>query len=223
MTWIKICGLTREQDILTAVRNGANAVGAVVNAPSSRSLDLETASRILARGRSVCKVIVTMDNKIGELAQMAAQTGADAIQIHGYFPSPRILELRKELDGRGLAKVQIFKSVGVDQERDLDILSSICREFSRHADAIILDSPAYDGSGGTGAIHDWEKSKSLCRRLKDTRMILAGGLNPSNVGEAISLVQPFGVDVSTGVESGPATKDPELISAFIDNVRRQSG
>lgn len=199
MTWIKICGITNPDDGLAAVEAGADAVGFVFYPRSPRRVDAATATAIAAE-------IPGGIEKIGVFADEAAEaSGLTGIQMHfvrteGRFPSTKL-------------------------KRYLALPASLNIEpsffTSDPLDAIFLDSGTAAQPGGTGKRFDWNASRSRVRNLsKLYRVVIAGGLEPGNVAEAIRILKPWGVDVSSGVETSPGRKDHQKIRDFIHAVRQ---
>ena len=204
---VKICGITRGEDLATVAAAGADAVGFVIGVASSpRNLTMEKAKKIMERApTSIDKVVVTVPNSIDFLVKIYEKLKPDAIQIHGESLSESSL-FRERLPGVRLIKAVHVKSNNV-------VTAAV--QASKFFDAVLLDSFVKGKFGGTGVVHDWELSKIVKEAIFPKPLILAGGLSPENVREAIRFVQPYGVDVSTGVESRPGIKDPEKVLAFV--------
>ncbi len=214
MVKVKICGFTSTEDVRAACTLGVDMVGVIVEIPKSpRRVTIEQAKQILsAASRGVDKVAVIMPKNIDEVEKVARELKPDYIQIHLTFPADKLLELRRHLDIGLISVIAISQKV----ESHREILNRAL-EAAGIADFLLLDTKGPSG-GGTGFTHDW----SLSRRIREAvgkPMFLAGGLNPSNVKEAIRLVQPYGVDVSTGVEFSPGKKDVRLMREFIEAAR----
>lgn len=194
---VKICGLTRPEDVAAAADAGADAVGFVL-APSSRRLDLARARELAAAVPPfVARVGVFVDPTEAELQVALDQLGLDLLQLHGHEPP----ELCRRFGRR------VLKAVRVRSPDDLALLE-------RYAEwPILLDSP----EPGSGSAFDWTWAAGLGDRR---RLVLAGGLTPANVARAVQAVRPWAVDVSTGVEKAPGVKDAGLIQQFVEAVRR---
>jgi len=197
MTRIKICGITRLRDLEAAMRYGADAVGLVVGFPRSpRNLSLEKAKELRGKAPPFLDVVLVADGRDqNTLIRLVEEIRPDAVQAYG-LSDPSVL--------RELGVSWIIKPVNPSnfEEEDLDGF-----------DAVLLD-----GSMGRGVTPNWD----LCRRIGERfelPVILAGGLDPDNVQEAMRVVKPYGVDVSSGVERAPGIKDPEKIKIFIRRVR----
>ncbi|HWW52603.1 MAG TPA: phosphoribosylanthranilate isomerase [Acidimicrobiales bacterium] len=192
--FVKICGITSEEDALLAVAMGADAVGFVF-APSPRQVQPPVVADIVKRlPPEIMTVGVFRDEAPQRVIDLVNKTGLFAAQLHGH-ESPEVTKAVKE-------HVRFVIKGFAASEKALDHYAD------HHADAILIDAP----SPGSGQLFDW----SLSDRVSDrTRLVLAGGLTADNVAEAISAVQPWGVDVSTGVESTPGHKDAVKLRAFL--------
>lgn len=207
MARVKVCGLTNEDDLETAVDAGADALGFITDVPvdTPREVDPSTAADLVATVPPfVTSVLVLMPESPKHAAALAATVSPDVVQIHGDFDPEEFQFVRAETD----AKVVPVVDAG-DPER--------AHELEAVADAIVVDSTSDDGAGGTGETHDWEATAALARDLS-TPLVLAGGLTPGNVTEAVRTVDPYAVDVASGVEAGGGVKDPEAVRAFVRNA-----
>ena len=205
---VKICGITRDDDLQTAVALGADALGFIVGVPSSpRNLSLQQAETLINHvPLFVTSVLVMVPQSVDALLQTCVHLQPDAVQLHGAALKDPV-RLRTTLPNVSLIRALTVKSVPLPEGA------------SNGFDAVLLDSFAQGMSGGTGVVHDWNLSKRVKQSIHPTPLILAGGLTPENVQEAIQTVQPYAVDVSTGVESHPGIKDPAKVKAFIRNVK----
>jgi len=216
MTWVKICGITNLEDAQTAVAAGADALGFVFYEKSPRNIDREIARKIIAKLPSkVEKVGVFVDEPVEHLRPIVERVGLTAVQLcNPGSPAGLRTHLSKE---RTEVKTKIIFAIGGDKLVDGGVF--ISGEFQQIVHAFLIDSASE--SGGTGRRFDWTGARSIIRSLGTTcRTIIAGGLTPLNVREALHLLSPWGVDVSSGVEAHPGKKDPEKVRAFIDVVRR---
>lgn len=211
---IKICGITREQDLMAAGTLGADAIGLVVGVPMSpRNLSIEKARALCEHiPAHMTSVLVTVPKSISELQHLYQQIHPDIIQIHGDHLTD-ISKIRQQIPTSA-----IIKAINVTQETAAHI-----RLQTQGYDAVLLDSHQAGHYGGTGHTHDWVLSLHLKSLVHPTCVILAGGLTPGNVQTAIRVVNPYAVDVSTGVESRPGIKDPEKMRIFITNVKQMGG
>ncbi len=205
MTRVKVCGIMNRSDRSLAIFGGADAVGFVVEIDHSRhrisasdAMDLIKLVPVFTKS-----VAVIAPEDVDEAVELAAQTGADILQVHGTLRPEDLAVLKSRVSQKLVA------AVAAD--------SKDARSFARSADAILLDTMANGKLGGTGAVHDWNYSAEIARSL-EVPVILAGGLHPGNVAEAIRKVKPYAVDVSSGTETG-GKKDPEKINSFIREVR----
>lgn len=202
-TRVKICGITREDDAQAAVEYGADAIGLVFYEPSPRCVTLERAVGIVRRMPPfVTTVALFVDAAAEHIARVVGEVGVDLLQFHG-------AERAAECAAHGRPWI---KAVRMRPETDLPALTAAYTQ----ARGLLLDAYRPGVPGGTGETFDWGRiPQGLASRI-----VLAGGLTPANVGEAVRRVRPFAVDVSGGVESSPGIKDPDKIRAFIDEVRR---
>ena len=208
-TRIKICGITRPEDALTAASLGADAIGLVFYEPSPRNVDIEQACAVVdALPPFVTRVGLFVDAKPEQIRLVLEKVGLDCLQFHG-DESPKDCEAYN----RPYIKAIRMRD-GVD-------LQSEAQRFAS-ASGLLLDAYQPGVPGGTGESFDWSRVlKDVLQKL-DKPVILAGGLSSSNVGGAILLVQPYAVDVSGGVEldslKGKGVKDHAKIAAFVKAV-----
>jgi len=202
MTRVKICGITNIADALAAVEAGADALGFVF-APSPRQVSIEKAAKMIsALPALVTTVGVFVDALEAEIRHTVAACGLGAVQLHGN-ESPDLC--------RELFPLRVIKAFRVASAEDLQPLS----EYSGCVH--LLDSRVAGLAGGSGRTFDW--SLAVSAAAISPRLILAGGLNPDNVAEAVAAVKPWAVDVSSGVESSPGVKDVALMGEFIKRVK----
>ncbi|WP_226023269.1 phosphoribosylanthranilate isomerase [Halomicrobium salinisoli] len=203
MTRVKVCGTTRVEDRDAAVAAGADAVGVISEVPvdTPREVDPETAADLLAGVPPlVTAVLVTMPDSVQDAVTLAERVRPDAVQVHGGLDPAEVGALRQRVDAQVLAVT--------------DAESDDAADYAAVADALLVDSVGEDGGGGTGETHDWERTRDLVADL-DVPVLLAGGLTPDNVGEAVETVEPFGVDVASGVESAGGVKDRDAVERFV--------
>lgn len=202
--FVKICGITSVEDGVAAAEAGADAVGFVFWPGSPRQVDAERARRIGdALPGSVVRVGVFVNAGRDELARGVAQAGLDLVQLHG-DEGPEAFA--------GLPR-RAWKALRMGPDFSLE---SALR-YEGHAAGLLLDSHVGDRPGGSGRAFDWRRVAPLRERVRF--LILAGGLSPENVKDAVALAQPDGVDVSSGVESAPGRKDPAKLRAFVEAAR----
>jgi phosphoribosylanthranilate isomerase len=211
-TEIKFCGLTRAADAREAVALGAQYVG-VIFASGPRRLSMEQACAVLADvPESVRRVGVFADATVDVIATAAETLGLGAIQLHG-DDSGRLLDgVRSRFSGEVWSVLRL---------RDAE-LPDIATELFTAADAVLLDAHVAGKLGGTGVTLPWEQLVNDLNAVRSNamgaRLVLAGGLRAENVGEAIRLLRPDVVDVSSGVETAPGIKDHARMRAFRDAV-----
>ncbi|MCL5947773.1 MAG: phosphoribosylanthranilate isomerase [Actinobacteria bacterium] len=195
---VKICGITNESDAMLAVGLGAGALGFVF-APSSRQMAVKAVARIVDRlPHDILTVGVFRNEAPARVVQMVNEAGLRAAQLHGEesvdacrYVSERVPVVLKAFPA-GHPGIAHWRSYG--------------------ADLVLIDS----GSPGSGSVFDWKLAESV---VEPDRIVIAGGLNPSNVTMAIERLRPFGVDVSSGVEIAPGRKDPRKLRDFLVAVR----
>ena len=198
---VKICGITNSEDAHAAVEYGADALGFVF-AKSPRQITKEQARDIIAElPPFVSPVGVFVDEKADMIKEICDFCGIHTVQLHGN-EQPSYL---KELEG-----YKLIKAFRVKEEDDLKQLAN----YKPHA--FLLDSYVKGVMGGTGVSFKWEIARQA---HKYGTIILSGGLTPKNVKEAIQMVKPYAVDVSSGVESSPGKKDKSLVKRFIANAK----
>ena len=207
---VKICGITRLSDLEAAIRYGADALGFVVGTTSSpRNLTISRAKKLMKQIPVFnTKVAVTSSTDLNILRKITDTLRPDALQLHNhnraivktlrnhdlYLP----LILATQIDGKSIA---------------------YAKRVRNYSDAIIADSPSSTGMGGTGCTHDWALTSEIRDEIYPHPLILAGGLNPTNVQSAIRKVRPYAVDVSGGVEKARGVKDHLKMKKFIMNAK----
>jgi phosphoribosylanthranilate isomerase len=207
---VKICGITRKEDLDAAVAAGADAIGFVVGVASSpRNIALEKAEKLIRQVPPFVKsVLVTVPRGIDEF-EMYEKLNPDAIQIHGEnLHAAASVRLK-------IPNTLLIGAVNAKVANALDVVSRAAKIF----DAVLLDSFTNGRYGGTGIVHDWELSKRAKQAIHPKPLILAGGLTPENVAEAVRTVEPYAVDVSSGVELQLGIKDHKKIIEFIKNAK----
>jgi phosphoribosylanthranilate isomerase len=200
---VKICGITSAEQALMAQKSGADAIGLVIYEKSPRYVDIEQAKDIRAViSKSTLAIALLVNPSESLVKQVITQVKPDYIQFHGdetpefcqqfNFPFIRAVRMRDGLDIDG--EVAAYKADG----------------------GFLFDAWSDDLYGGTGHSFDWSRLPSTT----DYKLILAGGLNPNNVAEAVAKTSPYMVDVSGGVEASPGIKDPEKVEAFISKAKK---
>lgn len=219
MTWVKICGITNLEDALIAVDAGADALGFVFYEQSPRRVDPEVAREIVAKlPERVDKVGVFVDESVTSVREIADHSGLTALQLHAIM-LPR-LAVR---DLRASSIRNIFAAIPAQElfngEGEFGGFGYF-KEPGNEIDGILFDSGGRGMPGGTGKVFDWVKLASVASwSNNEFKIIVAGGLNPTNVADAMCVLRPWGVDVASGVEARPGKKDPEKVKAFIAAVR----
>ena len=214
MTWVKICGMTNLEDALAAVEAGADAVGFVFYEKSPRNISVETAREIVENlPESVEKVGVFVNEVEGTLCDVADRTGLTSIQMHGDREDPHVADLVVAKR----PKLKVLAAVSMSQDRP-ENWAMMWHPDNVHA--FLVDSADASKHGGTGDVFNWRASVPVLENIKRLgRIVAAGGLTSSNVGEAMRILKPWGVDVVSGVEAKPGKKDPEKVRAFVRAVR----
>jgi phosphoribosylanthranilate isomerase len=208
---IKFCGLTRAEDAVQAAALGADYIGVIV-AGGPRHQTPDGALRVLAGTVPPPKrVAVIAEQSVSEIVDLVRALSLNVVQLHADAGTERVREVREA------ARVETWAVIRVDGAS----LPPSTADIAEAADAIVLDARVAGRLGGTGVTLPWaqlaEPIQSIRRR---TRIVLAGGLSPENVEEAIAAIAPDVVDVSSGVESAPGIKDHERMRAFRDAVHR---
>ncbi|MDW5551742.1 phosphoribosylanthranilate isomerase [Methanosarcina sp.] len=226
-TRTKICGIRSPEEIELAAFYGADAVGFITEVPvkSPRKLDSDTAAYLVSRvPETLSSVLVIMPENADTALGLIEKIKPDIVQIHSRLPLLE-LEIIKEKTG-----ISIIKTLSVPAQREDSsessgnpaFASSLLEEVSfledsGIVDSILLDSARPDKPGGTGCVHDWTLSRRISEETQ-LPLILAGGLKPENVREAVRAVSPYAVDTASGVETC-GKKDAVKIKSFIEEVR----
>ncbi|MFP9060109.1 phosphoribosylanthranilate isomerase [Natrialbaceae archaeon A-chndr2] len=211
MTRVKLCGITRQEDLAAAVDAGADAIGIIcdVTVDTPREVTVERAAELVAAAPPlVTTVLVTMPSGPERAIELVETVEPDAIQVHGGMRPGDLAYLRAK------SNTDVFLAVDADDIATAGIYDDI-------ADALVVDSVDESGAGGTGETHDWEQTQRAIADL-ETPVLLAGGLTPENVAEAIRTVDPFAVDVSSGIETEPGRKDHEALTRFVTSAHHAS-
>jgi len=206
---VKVCGHTRPEDVTASVAAGVDAVGVIADVPveTPREVSLEQAETLLAGVPPlVTGVLVSMPKTLQQARTLLDTVAPDAIQIHGGLDPEAVAALNTSTDTEVLAAVDAGDPATVEAYADA-------------ADALLIDSIAADGGGGTGQTHDWEQTASIVRSVS-VPVLLAGGLTPENVADAVITVDPFGVDVASGVERTGGHKDTDAVAAFVTAAKQ---
>jgi phosphoribosylanthranilate isomerase len=213
MFCIKICGITNRDDALLAVQAGADAIGLNFYPPSPRFVSLETARQIIAAlPNEIVKVGVFVNATAADVCKTCDELHLNLIQLHGDEPP----EYLTQLGNRPI--VRVFR-VGGDGIGPVAEYLARCRELRVSPRAVLLDSLVPGEYGGTGKTADWSAAREYAAHPDLPPLVLAGGLTPESVAEAIAAVRPAAVDVASGVESSPGQKDPMAVAAFVRAAR----
>jgi phosphoribosylanthranilate isomerase len=207
MVRVKICGVTDETDLRAVDEAGADAVGFVAGVPvdTPRELSLARAAELAAAAPPYLTTAhVTMPETVADAIEAGSRVDPDVLQIHGDFDAEDLRAIRAGVDARLAAVVD-----AADPRRARDVAAVV--------DAVVVDSVSDEGAGGTGETHDWTRTADLASTL-DAPVVLAGGLTPDNVAEAVRTVDPYAVDVASGVESSGGVKDRDAVRAFVANA-----
>lgn len=211
---VKICGIKNVEDALKSVEYGADAIGVLVGQEhnSKDFISIKTAKKIIeSLPPLVSSVLVTHINNSEEISHMIKTIGVTTVQLHS------------DIDIQGIEKikfncpnVKIIKLVHVIDEKSMQQVDF----FANSSDAILLDTinNVTDQVGGTGKTHNWEIDRKIVEHT-NAKIIIAGGLNPNNIKEAIHKIKPYGVDVNTGVQNKNGLKDYEKLKEFIRNAK----
>ncbi|PKR88501.1 phosphoribosylanthranilate isomerase [Pleomorphomonas diazotrophica] len=205
---VKICGLSTSESLEWALSAGADLVGFVHFPKSPRHISAEVAATLARQvGNRAKTVVLTVDADDDLLDHLVATIAPDAIQLHGRESPERVADVRRRL-GRS-----VIKALGIGSAED----AAGARAYTSVADLLLYDAkPPKDASrpGGLGVTFDWSLLAGA-----PTPFLLSGGLDPTNVEDAVRQVRPYGVDVSSGVESAPGRKDEARIRAFVAAAR----
>lgn len=208
-TWIKFCGTTCLEDALASIDAGADALGFIF-APSKRQITVAQAKEISGKlPPQIERIGVFVDLPLREINKIVCEVNLSGIQLHG-----------------GQDRIEDYDSVLPEWTRSLRVIRSVVVSDGLAGQLGVMDQVEgpvsawlIDSGAGSGKTFHW---KTVRKQLGDRqgRFIIAGGLNPDNVGEAIEIFSPWGVDLVTGIESTPGRKDPEKMKAFVTAVRK---
>jgi phosphoribosylanthranilate isomerase len=229
MTWVKICGITNLEDALVAVEAGADAIGFVFYEKSPRRVQSADAREIV-RGLPprLEKVGVFVRKPPDEMDAIAEEVGLTACQSHVDLHQATLGKLSEV---EGFFRLP-FERLGTARKTYLSLPAELLLDGDGYrgigwpngggktVSALLIDSGSGAMPGGTGKTFDWRRLKPAIQPLSlNFKVVVAGGLTPKNVAEAIGVLNPWGVDVSSGVEAKPGKKDPEKVRAFVKAVR----
>ncbi|MDE1169834.1 MAG: phosphoribosylanthranilate isomerase [Verrucomicrobium sp.] len=214
MVRVKICGIKRLEDAFSAIRWGADSIGFLVGQrhTSTDFISAAEAAEIIRRlPPFISKVMVTHFSRAEEILPLVDEACVDTLQLHGQIPPAELQIIRDKRP-----HLRILKSLHIIDEASVE--SGV--PYYKFVDGFVVDSlNAETGQiGGTGMVHDWSISRRVVSRYP-IPVILAGGLTPENVQEAIHAVKPFAVDANSGLKDAAGFKDHAKIHAFIDNAK----
>ena len=203
MTKVKICGITNASDARMVARASADAIGFNFVRSSARYLEPEMASAIsMSLPPFVATVGVFVDSPVQKVREIAEFCDLDFVQLHGHESPPKVEDL---------ADLRLLKAIRVGGEEDIEGLGKY------RVDAYLLDARVPGKAGGTGETFDWNIARRASGRGEI--VILAGGLTPDNVEEAVRTARPYAVDTASGVENAPGEKSRELVEKFVERAK----
>lgn len=208
MTRVKVCGITRESDLDAAVAAGADAVGVIteVSVDSPREVSPEQARELVAAAPPfTTTVLVTMARTPNHITELVETVKPDAVQVHADLPPARVARLSADLAAVVIPVVDAAET-------------TLARRHNEVVHAMVVDSLSPDRAGGTGKTHDWDRTREVVSALT-VPVILAGGLTPANVSEAVQTVEPYAVDVASGVERAGGIKDHDAVRSFVARAK----
>lgn len=210
--WIKVCANTSLEDALVAAEAGANAVGFVFAESVRRVTRAQVRAITPHLPESLEKIGVFVNASLNDLVAAVQDCGLTGVQLHSGCESDAAPRLREHFSSQPL---HILKVVHFQQGLEVELRVA---QADQAIDAVLVDSRTAKLLGGTGIPFDWKAARKSFAKLP-LRIVVAGGLNPDNVGKAITLLRPWGVDVASGVESNPGKKDAAKVRAFVENAR----
>lgn len=206
---VKICGLSTPETLDAALMAGADMVGFVFFPPSPRHVSLDVAEKLGRQAKKAVKVALSVDADDALLANSIEALRPQILQLHGKESVARIRDIKQKFG------LPVMKAIAVETKADLAALSG----YAAVCDRILFDAkPPKDATrpGGLGTAFDWHLLEGLDLKLP---FMVSGGLNAENVADAVRITRAGGVDISSGVESAPGIKDPDMIRAFIRAAR----
>ena len=211
--WVKICANTNLEDALLAVDAGADAVGFVFAASPRRVNVAQVTSITKHLPNPVEKIGVFVDAGFEEIVHSAEEGGLSGVQLHAGNDALLAAKLREHFG----SALRILRVIHYAQNLETKLQTLLKDDV---VDGVLIDSRTATAVGGTGMRFDWQAARSsFLDAASQLRLIAAGGLSPDNVAEAIRTLEPWGVDVASGVESMPGKKDPERVRAFVQAAR----
>ena len=226
MVRIKMCGITREEDVAMCARAGADALGFVVEYPQPTpwTLTRERAAELMRAVPPFVNRVAVVGGDAATILEICAATRPNLVQLHGDEPESVVEEVAAALSATGVRLIKAVRIPAGDREsgaetsaRHGNITDVAGRFLGAGADAILLDSKTSDRPAGTGRTFEWSIARCVARAIGP--VMLAGGLTPENVGRAVTEVRPYGVDVITSLEDARHRKVEEKVQAFVRAVR----
>jgi phosphoribosylanthranilate isomerase len=215
--WVKICGLTDVENARDVARLGPDAVGLNFYEGSPRVVDADQAARIVnAVGPGVQAVGVFVNHRVEEIRETCGHSGIGTVQLHGDEPPTMLAELSRAEPGFRIIRAFRAGPEGLDEIAEY---LAECRTLEARLDACLIDARVKGLYGGSGRTAPWDRIRAEYRFERWPPLILAGGLDPRNVAQAAKTVEPWGVDVSSGVESAPGIKDIPRAREFLSAAR----
>jgi phosphoribosylanthranilate isomerase len=215
MFQIKICGLTHPSDAHAVAAAGADAIGLNFYRASKRCVDPAMAEAIVRElPEAIVRVGLFVNMPAGEIRQLVERLRLDLVQLHG-DESP--------VDIAALGEIPVMKAFRPTSNMAIVLYLEACARLGCKPRLVLLDANVPGALGGTGQPADWEIARQYRQSLRVPPLVLAGGLTPETVAEAIRSVRPAAVDTASGVETVPGRKDPQRIARFVEAARRAFG
>src|SRR5438105_3872796 len=213
--WVKICANTNLPDALAALDAGADALGFVFAESARRVQPAQVKEIASSLPKTPERIGVFVNAPPNEVMKIVRDCGLTGVQLQGEETPQYIKDILRIAEGRPLKIIKTFSA-----NAPYEISTAASAVMDEHVDAFLVDSGNAAGRGGTGQVFDWLRASDFVIKLKQrARVIIAGGLDPDNVGSAVRLFRPYGVDVASGVEKEPGKKDPAKLKAFIAAAR----
>jgi phosphoribosylanthranilate isomerase len=210
MVWVKICGITNLQDAQAAVDAGADALGFIFADSPRRIAPLVAQNVVRSLPEHVEKIGVFVNESAERVHGLVKELGLTGVQLHGY----RTLEVPMRIKEEGTPSGALQVTLGFPMPLSGEIGDELF-QFG-NADRILFDTAVNGKAGGSGLAWNWEMGKAFLEIVRDiVKVVVAGGLAPINVAEAVRILHPWGVDVSSGVEREPGKKDHDKVKAFV--------
>ena len=217
MFQVKVCGITNVDDALAVAEAGADAIGLNFYSRSSRYVAVETARHIIGSlPAGIVRVGLFVDTSASDVCRLFDRLRLDLIQLHGDQPP----EFLSQLGDRPVMRAFRVGAAGLQPVREF---LARCGDLDASLHAVMVDALVAGCYGGTGTVADWTVARQYADETGLPPLVLAGGLTPENVAEAIRTVRPAAVDVASGIESRPSRKDPTAVAAFVHAARQAWG